>query len=71
MLENKGHDEVDDDWTSEGKERKVDKVHTHGGGINAELFAPPGTHAKSFVFKPLYNTSNHPNKDNHSVNSLV
>jgi hypothetical protein len=59
MFKDKGHNKIYYDRTPKRKERKVNKIHAHGGRPNAQFFPPPGTYAKSLLFEPIYNTQYH------------
>ncbi len=62
MFQDKSHDKIYNDRASESKKRKIDKIHPHGGGSDAEFFSPPGTNAEGLLLKPLDNTSDHNTK---------
>lgn len=62
MLEYECHDKIHDNGTAESEERKVNEVHPHGGGPDAELFAPPLANAERFLFEPAADRVNHQSK---------
>lgn len=53
MLQDEGHDKINDNGATEGEKRQVDKIHPYRGGANAQFVAQPLAHAKSLLFKPL------------------
>lgn len=59
MLKNKGHNKIDNDRAAKREKRKINKIHPYGRGADAQYFAQPLAHAKSFVLKPTDNAFNH------------
>ena len=59
MLQDKEHDEINNDRTSKGEKAQVYKIHPHGGGPDPKFFSQPGANPKGAVFKPLDNSFNH------------
>lgn len=54
MLQDKSHDEINDDGGTEGKKREVNKIHADMCCLDAELFAPPLTNTEGFLLEPIY-----------------
>jgi hypothetical protein len=52
VLEDKSHDEIDNNGRAEGEKREVDKIHAHIGGFDAELFAPPLANPEGLLLEP-------------------
>jgi hypothetical protein len=59
VFKYKSHDEINYNGASKREKGKIDKVHAYRGGADAELFSPPFTYAKRFVFKPLNDFVDH------------
>ncbi len=62
MLKDKSQNKINNNGTSKRKKRKINKVHSHGGGPNPHFFSKPLTHAKSSLFKPLGYSVDHDTK---------
>ena len=52
MLQNKSHNEIDDNWTAKCKKGKINEVHAYVGGIDAQFFTPPLANTKSLLLEP-------------------
>jgi hypothetical protein len=59
VLQNKGHDEINNDGRSEGEKRKVYEIHTDMGGTDSQFFSPPGAHTEGMTLKPKTDFLNH------------
>lgn len=52
MLEDEGHNKVNDHRGTYCKKGKVNEIHSDGGCPDAKLFAEPAANAKRLLLKP-------------------
>jgi hypothetical protein len=46
MLQYKSHNEIHNDRGTDGKKRKINKIHTDPCGIDTQFFSPPGAYTE-------------------------
>ena len=63
MLQDKGHNKINDHRAAKSKKGEVNKVHPHGSGLYTQMSAQPLANAKSPVLKPLCDPVYHKSKD--------
>lgn len=59
MLQDKSHNEINDDGRAESEKGEVNKIHPDMGCLDTELFAPPLANTESFLLEPIYNFTYH------------
>lgn len=59
ILKNESHEKIQNDGRTQGKKRKINKIHPDLGTAYAELFAKPTAYTKSMALKPILNFTYH------------
>lgn len=59
MFQNKGHDKINYNRTTESKKGEVNEIHSDSGSANAKFFPPPFTNTKCLLLKPAYDPCYH------------